>query len=374
MPSSDPQPVDVLVVGAGIVGSSAAHALAERGASVLVAEAAAGWAAGLTGRNSGVVHAGLYYEPGSLKARTSVEGNARLWRWVLEHHVPHRKTGKLVVAQDDAEVCALEALHHNGLRCGVPGLELLDARAAAALEPALPAPHLTLLSPSTGVVDPHALCRSIGREAERLGAVFVFEGAVVGAKPGTEGCEVHTTRGAVLARRVLNAAGLEADRVAALFGASVPEHRFCRGDWFRLRRPGPHRHLIYPVRAPGAPGLGVHLCLELDGGVRVGPDARWVAGRGPLRPPGDEEGLRRAFAAAASRLLGPLGSDELCWDGAALRPKLHGPGEPRADFLVHEEPEGVLHLLGIESPGLTAALALAPIVADRLLFESGFLL
>jgi L-2-hydroxyglutarate oxidase LhgO len=356
--------MDVAVVGAGVVGCAVASALARRGRAVVVLERAEREGTGVTARNSGVVHSGLYYPPGSLKAETCLRGQALLYAWCAAHGVPFARTGKLVVARGPAEEPTLAALHANAVAAGARGLAVLGPEDVARREPALPACRAALWCPYTGIVDAHALTASLRADAERLGAVFAVQGELRAATRTAAGLRLDTARGELEVGAVINAAGLEADRVAALLGATCPPIHPCRGDYFRLRRPPPYRHLVYPVRAPGAPGLGVHLTLDLAGAVRLGPDAEYVARRDDFSP---AEHKLATFHAAAEALLGPLPADALAYDGCGVRPKLRAPGEPaERDFLLFTDPPGCVHLVGIESPGLTAALALAERVADLL--------
>ncbi len=352
---------EVAIIGAGVVGCALAWQLAHSLGPdrVVLLEQAAREGTGISSRNSGVVHAGLYYAPGSTKARTCVEGNARLWAWVERYGVGHRRTGKLVIATDSAEQAALEHLAANALACGAE-VELVDGARARALEPELRGPvQAALWSPRSGIVDVHGYVRSLRIEAERAGAIVLFGANVVGLELATSspGWLITSTRGSLLAERVINAAGLHADAIAAMVGIDrtiVP----ARGDYFRLRRPRPWTRLVYPVQVPGSPSLGVHLTLELDGGARLGPDLDWTTNKHDVSP-ARGEAKRERFRVAATRLLGELGEDDLVYDGCGIRPKLVGPGSPAADFEIHDQPAGVRHYFGIESPGLTAALALA---------------
>ncbi|MFV8750588.1 NAD(P)/FAD-dependent oxidoreductase [Nannocystaceae bacterium ST9] len=349
---------EVAIVGAGVVGCALAWQLARaKGAErVVLLEQAEREGTGISSRNSGVVHAGLYYAPGSTKARACVEGNARLWDWVARQGVGHRRTGKLVIASDEVELAALERLASNASACGAE-VELVDAARARALEPELRVdPRAALWSPSSGIVDAHAYVRSLRLAAEREGASVLFGAEVVGIAARGSSWWIESTRGSLLAERVINAAGLHADAIAAMVGVErtiIP----ARGDYFRLRRPRPWSRLIYPVQVPGSASLGVHLTLELEGGCRLGPDLDWTASKHDFSP-GQGEAKREQFRIAAQRLLGELADDDLVYDGCGIRPKLVGPGASAADFEVFEQPPGVRHYLGIESPGLTAALAL----------------
>jgi L-2-hydroxyglutarate oxidase LhgO len=356
--------MDVAVVGAGVVGCALASALARRGLAVVVLERGPQEGTGITSRNSGVIHGGLYYPPGSLKATTCLRGQALLYAWAVSHDVPHARTGKLVVARDSAEEAELAALHANAVAAGARGLRWLDPAEVAAREPALPPMRAALWSGHSGIIDAHALTRSLRIDAERRGAVFAMQGELLAVHHSAAGMRLDTMRGELEVGVLVNAAGLDADRVAALAGHPAPPQLFpCRGDYFRLHTPRRYRGLIYPVRARGSAGLGVHLTLDLAGGLRLGPDVEYVASRDDFGP---AEHKHAAFLAAAQALLGPLAPAQLSYDGCGIRPKLRGPDEAaERDFMICEGPAGCVHLLGIESPGLTAALALAEQVSER---------
>ena len=356
---------DLAIIGAGVVGCALAEALSRQPGdqTIWVLEAAEQAGTGISSRNSGVVHAGLYYPPGSRKARMCIEGNAKLWDWVGAHGVGHARTGKLVVACDEDQRAGIEPLLANARASGAE-LEPIRLARARELEPELPATiRAALWSPRSGIVDAHGLVRSLQHAAERGGVEFAFQASVTALEPCPGGFRLETTRGALVAERVINAAGLGANALAAALGLDQPLY-LARGDYFRLRRPRPWRRLIYPIKAPGSPSLGVHLTLELDGRARLGPDLEWIE-REDLSPARGERKLER-FVAAAARLLGPCRPEDLVYDGCGIRPKLVGPGEALADFEIVVEPAGCWHLLGIESPGLTASLALAEELASEL--------
>ena len=351
--------VDVAIVGAGVVGCAIAATLATGGRSVAVLEAGPRIAEGITSRNSGVVHSGLYYPPGSLKARLCVEGNRLLYDWAARRGVPHAKIGKLVIARDAAEVDAVEDLYTNASAAGAPGVEMVGRDFVRGREPTIEA-AAALWCPETGIVDPVELTRSFAQEAKEHGALVVTSARVRGIE-GTSGAwRLDTERGEISCGRLVNAAGLHADEVAALAGVQTETIRPCRGDYFRLAARVRYRHLIYPVRRRGAPGLGVHLTLDLDGNARLGPDAEFCTSRTDFSP---REDKLQAFLEAARRLLGPLEAQQLSYDGCGIRPKLPGTD---ADFVVREDRPGFVNLVGIESPGLTASLALARRVREML--------
>ena len=349
---------DVAVVGAGVVGLACAAELAARGRSVVVIERHEGAARETSSRNSGVIHAGLYYAPGSSMAAACTEGRELLYARCRRDGIAHRKTGKLVVATTPEEEETLEALLARALENGAGTVARVDP---AAHEPLVRA-RAAIFSPESGIVDPHELAASYAAEARARGAEIVFRTRVVGlahdgrwrvSTEGADGAPYELRAGALV-----NAAGLRADHVARLAGADAPAHRLCKGDYFSVRGPRT-RHLVYPV--PVHAGLGVHVTLDLGGGFRAGPDTEYVD-----EPRYDvDPGKAPAFAAALRRYLPHVSEQDLSPDYAGVRPKLYGPGEPKADFLLLQENDAV-HLLGIESPGLTASEALARRVADRL--------
>jgi len=366
--------VDAIVVGAGVVGLAAAASLARRGRSVLILERREAPCRETTSRNSQVIHAGIYYPEGSLKAALCVEGRERLYARCERLGIPHRQVGKLIVASDESELGALEELHRRGTANGAPGLELVDAARVAALEPDVVA-HAGLLSPRTGIVDVHGYADSLLAEAQARGALLVPRSEVVAIERRGEGYRVVAAgprgeRDAVCAAAVVNAAGLAADAVAAAAGLDVDRLGYrlhpCKGDYFALAPGAPLRfsHLVYPLHGPA--GLGVHVCLDLAGRVLLGPDAEYVE---TIRYDVDPAKAER-FAAAARHYLPTLRDAWLTPDQAGVRPKLAAPGEGFRDFVVREEAaEGVpgfVSLIGIESPGLTAAEAIGERVAELL--------
>jgi len=364
--------VDTIVIGAGVVGLAVAAELAARGHAPLVLEAETAFGTGVSSRNSEVIHAGIYYPAGSLKARLCVEGRERLYRYCEANGVGHRRCGKLIVAASAAEHGQLVAIGRAAAANGVDDMRWLDAGEARALEPAL-ACSAALLSPSTGIVDSHALMLSLLARVEAGGGQLATGCRVTMIEARSGGIELDVASGSesirLRASRVANCAGLgAAGLAAAVIGArpgSTPTPHYAKGSYFSLvGARAPFTRLVYPI--PEAAGLGVHLTLDLAGSARFGPDVEWV----------DEldyqVDTRRAagFYREIRRYWPALPDDALAPAYAGIRPKLHGPGEPPADFLVqgpeHHGVAGLLNLLGIESPGLTASLALARLAADRL--------
>jgi L-2-hydroxyglutarate oxidase LhgO len=362
--------IDAIVVGAGVVGLAIAEALARQGRSVIVLEKSEAIGTETSSRNSEVIHAGIYYPEGSLKAELCVEGRKALYAWCDAHHVPYRRSGKLIVAADEAELAAITALEKKGRANGVDDLRMVSAEEAKALEPALSCVG-ALLSPSTGILDSHAFMMSLQGSAESNGAAFAFHTPFIRADVSgnvfnveTGGVEPMRLSTAVL----VNAAGLDASAAArSMDGLSrdiIPETLYAKGNYFSLKGRAPFSHLIYP--APHTHGLGVHLTLDLGGQARFGPDVEWVKDRGydvdPARCNGFDEAIRRYWPSLPDNALIPAYS--------GIRPKISGPNDPAPDFRI-DGPDvhginGLVNLYGIESPGLTSSLAIAKRVVEKL--------
>lgn len=357
-----------------MVGLAAAAALSRGGASVLLLERREALARETTARNSEVVHSGIYYPTGSLKAELCVAGREQLYARCEAQGIPHRRLGKWIVAVEPREVAQLEALRARGSANGAPGLRLLEGAVLAEGEPQLRA-VAALDSPATGIVDAHALCLSLAAEAEAHAASLVLHTEVQGIERRSAGYAVATrdaagARAQVTCGAVVNAAGLASDAVAACAGIDVEARGYrlhpCKGDYFSLAPGAPLRvsRLLYPL--PVGAGLGVHVTLDLGGRARFGPDAEYVD---RVHYAVDPAKATR-FAAAAARYLPDLRAEWLTPDYAGVRPKLAGPGVAFRDFVVQEESKaglpGFVNLIGIESPGLTAALAIGERVAGLL--------
>ncbi len=362
--------VECVVVGAGVVGLALARALARRGREVLVLEAAAGIGSATSSRNSEVIHAGIYYPRDSLKARLCVAGRQALYHFCRDRGVPHKRLGKLIVAGHEDEFQGLERLRQSALGNGVDDLVFLPADEARALEPELACAG-ALLSPSTGIIDAHALMLALQAAAEAGGAVIALKSPLRGGQAGGQGfcLRVGLADGSDYAldcRLLVNSAGLQAQEVAAglagLPATSIPRRHLNRGCYFALRGASPFRHLIYPL--PGSASLGVHLTIDLAGQARFGPDQEWIDSIDyevdPARAEGFYAAIRGYYPALAEGALSPA--------YAGIRPKLQAPGEAVADFIIQGPAEhglaGLVNLYGIESPGLTAALAIADHAAE----------
>jgi L-2-hydroxyglutarate oxidase LhgO len=366
--------MQVLVVGAGVVGLACARALALTGHEVIVAEAADGIGTGVSSRNSEVVHAGMYYPTGSLRARHCVTGRRMLYDFCAAHGVPHRKCGKLIVAVEDRERVKIEGIFRQGTINGVEGLTLIDGADARALEPQLNC-VAAIHSVETGIVDSHAMMLALQGDLEDHGGMIAFETPVerldrVGSMSNGLWRVVFGGRdpGAFEVDAVVNAGGLGAQALAratdAYPAARVPKLVYAKGNYFTFMGRPAFTHLIYPAPVDG--GLGTHVTLDLSGRMKFGPDVEWVQAESY-----DVDPARGAsFYAAIRRYWPGLPDGSLVPDYAGIRPKLSGPGEPVVDFILDGPADhglaGLVTLFGIESPGLTASLSIADAVAQML--------
>ena len=362
--------IECIVIGAGVVGLAIARQLALEGREVLIAEQAEAIGTVTSSRNSEVIHAGIYYPAGSLKAELCVKGKHLLYDYCAARGVAHRRIGKLIVASDVAEHDVLRSIQQKAAANGVPDLQWLTANEAQAMEPAL-ACSAALLSPSTGIIDSHSLMLAYQGDAENAGAQSVFHCPLIGARVIEDGFEVQfggEQPASLSCDMLVNAAGLYAPalahKISGLGSQHIPSAYLCKGNYFNLQGKAPFDHLIYPV--PQHAGLGVHLTLDLGGQAKFGPDTEWVESENY-----DVDARRcESFYEAVRRYWPDLKDDSLLPGYAGMRPKISGPTEPAADFCLsgpeqHGIP-GLVNLFGIESPGLTASLAIAQVVAKQL--------
>ena len=368
--------LDTLVIGAGVIGLAVARELAHTGHDVGIVEAEGVIGSGISARNSEVVHAGIYYPKGSLKAVHCVAGRKLLYEYCERRRVPFRRCGKLIVATSSDQVEKLESIRLRAEANGATDLTYIDAAAAERLEPQLRC-HGALVSPSTGIVDGHAFMRSLLGDAEDRGALLALGSRVTRAEvvPGGIRVEVDAagSRSTLVARHVVNAAGLFAPELASRFEGlakeRVPTPYFAKGNYFSLGGAAPFSRLVYPVPVPG--GLGVHITLDLAGQARFGPDVEWMDkltaneldyGVDPRRADGFYDAVRKYWPGLRDGALNPAYS--------GIRPKLVPKGTPDSDFVVQGPAEhgiaGLVNLFGIESPGLTAALSIASVAREKL--------
>ncbi len=361
---------DIAVIGAGVVGLAVSAKLASPGREVFLIERHDSFGRETSSRNSEVIHAGIYYPPDSLKRKTCAEGNRMLYEYCACNGIPHRKTGKLIVAVNEDEVRDLEALFRRGVANAVPGLEMLSKEEIAGMEPAVRA-EAAIFSPETGIIDTHSLMKNLEREFRAGGGVVSYntdlryiEKVKGGYKLVVNDSDASQTT--LRARVLVNCAGLESGRVAAMAGLDIPEYRIkpCKGDYFRLN-PSKSRmisHLVYPVPKKKGAGLGIHATPDLGGGVRLGPDEEYVDNIDYKVDVSKSKG----FYESVKTFLPFITPDDLSPDTSGIRPKLQGHGEGFRDFVIKEESDrgypGLVDLIGIESPGLTACLSISAIV------------
>ena len=366
----DSERVDSVVIGAGAVGLAVARALTLAGREVVVLESESAIGTQMSSRNSEVIHAGIYYAKGSLKARLCLAGRDMLYRYCAEAGIAHQRCGKLIVATTAAEQPELARVAAAAAANGVDDLRRLGATELREMEPAIRG-TAALLSPSTGIIDSHALMLACQGDAESRGAMVAFNSPLEAGRITEDRIEVEVGGAApmrLVCRSLVNSAGLGAPAAAGSLSGFpaeyVPRQWLARGNYFTLAAPAPSRRLIYPVPEPG--GLGVHLGLDLAGRARFGPDVEWIEAVDYRVDPG----RRERFAEAIRKYWPDLPVDALEPGYAGIRPKLVPPGAPPQDFVVqgpgtHGIP-GLVNLFGIESPGLTASPAIAEMVVQLL--------
>jgi L-2-hydroxyglutarate oxidase LhgO len=365
--------VDGVVIGAGVVGLAVARALIQKAPTGsrewLVLEAADAIGTGTSSRNSEVIHAGIYYPQGSLKAMLCVQGRDMLYSYASERAVPHSRCGKLIVATHDSQRPALEGILKKAHANGVTDVQMLTAQQAQVMEPQLSC-VAALHSPSTGIVDSHGLMLSLQGDFENAGGIVALNSPVAGAVCRDDGIVVQMQDGSeLLAQTVVNAAGLTApglaQRLVGLAAQHVPTAYFAKGNYFTLSGQSPFSRLIYPV--PEAAGLGVHLTLDLGGQAKFGPDVQWVDGPDDLTVSCAHE---QAFYREVRKYWPALSEGALQPGYAGIRPKISGPTEAAADFCIQGPGDhgvkGLVNLFGIESPGLTSSLAIGEAVVRAL--------
>ena len=358
------EPLDCIVIGAGVIGLAVARALALAGREVIVLEACDCIGSGISSRNSEVIHAGIYYPAESLKAKFCVEGRRQLYEYCENRHIPFRRCGKLIIATDDSQHDALRATMNKARANGVEDIVWLEPRQALEIEPAIRC-SAALWSPSTGILDSHGYMLALQGDLENAGGMVVFNTCVVSASVVQGELRLNLKSDAdeyqVGARTVVNSAGLASDRLARSIEGikleAIPVYRYAKGNYFTCAGQSPFSSLIYPL--PGEHGLGVHVTHDMGGKLRFGPDVEWIDEIDyevdPARCESFYEAIRQYWPGL------PDGSLQPAYSG--IRPKITGPGQPAADFIIQDASEhrvpGLINLFGIESPGLTSSLALA---------------
>ncbi|MDO8720627.1 MAG: NAD(P)/FAD-dependent oxidoreductase [Syntrophales bacterium] len=364
---------DVAVIGAGVVGLAIAEEVSATFRHVLLLEKNAAYGQETSSRNSEVIHAGIYYPAGFLKSTLCVQGNRLLYETCKKRNIQHKRIGKLIVAASDDEGEALEKIKERAEENGVADLTFLGKRQIQTLEPEVRA-KAALFSPSSGIIDTHGLMRSLCLGAENNGTIAAFHSEVTAVQFDGNLYDVEINKGEYRFRTkvLINSAGLYADRIAALSGIDIDRSdcrlKYCKGNYFSLS-PSPRlRHLIYPVPPKDNESLGIHATVDLGGRVRFGPDSQYV---NDLEYSVDESG-KVFFYQSLRKYLPGIMLESLQPEMSGIRPKLQGPGDPYRDFVIKDEKElgfpGLINLIGIESPGLTACIAIARHVSSLVLF------
>lgn len=364
---------DILIIGAGVVGLAVARELSLAKKNVIVAEKSGSFGQETSSRNSEVIHGGMYYPSGTLKAKLCVTGRQILYELCEKNGIPHRKTGKLIVAADKSEIPALEGIYSQGRENGVEGLRMLSKEEIKAVEPNISGEE-ALYSAETGIIDSHSLMEYFLEVAEANGVIVVYGSEVTGIGRTNSGYKVEVRNSGenakIRASVVVNCAGLDSDTIACMAGIDIVKHQYslsyCKGEYFRVSPAKGKliKHLVYPVPRPKSGGLGVHATLDLGGGMKLGPDDTYLESRDKDYSVNGKK--RNEFYISAAKFLLFLEESDLTPDTAGIRPKLQVKGGPFRDFIIRDEADkglpGFINLIGIESPGLTASAAIAEYV------------
>lgn len=359
---------NITIIGAGVVGLAVAEELSAQYSDVLVVEKNRSYGLETSSRHSGVIHAGIYYPPGFLKADFCRQGNRILYEVCKKRNIPHKRLGKLIVAANDDEAHELEQIKKRSEQNKVTDLCFLSQKQIRALEPEVSA-KAALFSPSTGIIDSHRLMQSFYINSESSGAIVVFNSKITNIYFDNNNYELEINNDFRFKTRILiNCAGLFADKIGSLAGIDINKEeyclKYCKGNYFSAS-PGPGiRHLVYPVPQKGNEGLGIHATLDLDGHVRFGPDTEYVTDLDYSV----DNGRSESFFRSIRRYLPEIKKEGLRPDMCGIRPKLQGPGETYKDFVIKEERKlgypGLINLIGIESPGLTSCIPIARYVSS----------
>ncbi len=363
---------DIAIIGGGVIGLAIASSLADRKSNIYIVEKNDSHGRGISSRNSEVIHAGIYYPTGSLKAELCIEGRQLLYEICAENKIPHLKIGKLIIATSEEEMATIEHLWMNAKKNGISSVSLVAQGKIAEMEPHIRA-FGAVFSPDTGIINAHALMDYYLCDARSKGADIVYGTEVVGIDKISGGYRIATVNrnGECFdfdSERVVNAAGLHADRIAGMVGKNYVQH-FCKGDYFSINnvKKGIVQKLIYPVPEKNHAGLGVHLTLDLQGRMKLGPDATYID---RVENYMVDASKKERFYEAAVKFLPFIHKEDIVPDMSGIRPKLQAAGEDFHDFVIREDLPGFVNLVGIESPGLTAAPAIARCVRDVLAARS----
>jgi L-2-hydroxyglutarate oxidase LhgO len=364
---------DITIIGAGVVGLAIAEKLSETYKDVFLIEKHSTFGQETSSRNSEVIHAGIYYTAGSLKARLCIEGKGLLYDYCRRYDVPFNNCGKLIVATSEAEISVIEGIRKTAIGNGVDDLQVLGIDQIKELEPNIFALK-ALFSPSTGIIDSHQLMKQYENNSINNGCQIAYGSEVTGISPISNGYKIFLSDAdkkaySFTSRIVINSAGLTADKVSEMVGINDDKLKilFCKGEYFRINPPKNRliRRLVYPVPHPNMEGIGIHVTIDMGGGVKLGPDVKYLESNiydYRLTPSKQE-----AFYISAKKFLPFLEYDDIAPEMAGIRPKIQKPGEPLRDFYIKEETDrgfqGFINLIGMESPGLTSSLSIAKYVA-----------
>lgn len=364
--------VEITIIGAGVIGLAIAYELSRSGKEVVVLEKNVTYGQETSSRNSEVIHSGIYYPPETLKAKLCVEGKHLLYQLLDENKISHKKTGKYVVAIDEDEVDYLEKLKNNANRNGVGDVRLISGKELKIKEPMVKS-EAALYSPSTGIISIHELMDYLFNNAKSSGSIFSFNSKVVSIMKDDNVYVFKLKDGySFTSDIVINSGGLNSDKIAQLVGIDIDESgyrlKYCKGNYFGINKYNFIKHLIYPVPDENLDGLGIHATLDLNGSVKLGPDVEYIN-----EISYEVNNARKEMFLKAARKYFPwLEIDLLSPDTCGIRPKLHGEGESFRDFIIKEESDKgfprFINLIGIESPGLTASLAIGKYVKDMFIF------
>jgi L-2-hydroxyglutarate oxidase LhgO len=362
--------VSIAIIGAGVVGLAVAAELSKKIKDIVLLEKESSFGQHISSRNSEIIHAGIYYPKNSLKAKFCVEGKNLLYAFCEENQIPFRKLGKIIVAAEEGEIDQLQELERKAKANGVDDLSWLNKKQIEELEPEVSAVS-ALFSPSTGIIDSHSLMKCLEQKAKESGVLIAYGSLVRGIRYEGRRYVINVNGEDVLEAEILiNSAGLYSDKVAAMVGIDIKENHYqlhyCKGEYFSYRKPSFLKHLVYPVPEAEIKSLGIHSVIDLGGNLKFGPSAEYVDSIDYWVDPAH----RKKFAAAVKILFPKVEEEDLVPDQAGIRPKLQGPEEAFRDFVIAEESQkgfpGLINLIGIESPGLTACLAIAKYVASLL--------
>ena len=361
---------DILIIGAGVIGLAVAEEISGLSRSIIVVEKNESFGQETSSRNSEVIHGGIYYPPDSLKATMCARGRDLLYEFCVKNNVPHKRTGKLIVATEKEEAIDIELLFSNARKNGVPGLQIMSGEEIKNMEPEIFGIK-AIYSPETGIVDSHILMQRLLNKARAKGAMIVFNSEVVAIEKDKDIYNVMIKdpdgMTALSAGTVINCAGLDSDIIAEMVGIDIKECRYelqyCKGQYFRVnqRKAGHIKRLVYPVPHLRCGGLGIHATPDLGGGLRLGPDHEYMKDR--VKDYSVDESRKKDFCESVKRFMLSIEESDIFTDTAGIRPKLRNYGSDFSDFIIKEETAngfpGLINLIGIESPGLTASLAIA---------------